>query len=617
MITSVSEPSMVILPALPEKNTGVAVLFAPGGGYGGLGADLIKEIADWFQPRGITCVLLKYRVPKRHQGYDMHFQPLQDAQRAMGILRSRAAEWGINPHKIGFAGASAGGNLAACLLMNHTKRWYEPIDDFDRTSCRPDFGLLLYPAYLTNPIISRERVLKLGFDHINAKDTPPTLTTIAYPDKFTFGSMEFYLALRAANVPADLHIYGEGGHGGGIKQYPFGQWAQECMRFLDRQKILPAAPANSGPSGPSGPSGTASKGETVALDGSGATLSVMRPSTDASGRAVVICPEDKSSDSVAAATRLGAWLGGVGMTAVVLTPGNSTGGPAENDLAAAMRLVRGQADKWQIDPGRIGVCGIGRSATAAALAGASASKKDDGVNPAFVILLSPKGLGDSAQSGKPDPRLVTVRRTSPPGVCGLIRSRPRAWGTGRLLPCRATDACDRRVPCVRWCGSFSAAEIALQSGASRWPDGSRTSTASRTRPDRPERKLKYAMQKTTRHVLAAFAALVVAPLAALHAAEGPKPSRPMLLAAYYVWYHAGDHPPVRVVQLDATGGRAESARPESPALRRTVSLQRGAAAGGTLRQCGFGNRRMACTPGPGRRHRRVPGQLVGYGQGSR
>ncbi|MCB1234858.1 MAG: alpha/beta hydrolase [Verrucomicrobiae bacterium] len=405
MIRSVSDPSMVILSPPEEKNTGVALVLAPGGGYGGLGADLVKEVGEWLNRRGITCVLLKYRVPKRHQGYDMHFQPLQDAQRAMGILRSRAVEFGIDPEKIGFGGASAGGNLAACLLMNHAERWYRPVDDLDKTRCRPDFGLLLYPAYLTDPIVSRNRVAKLGFDKINARDTPPTLTTICFADKFTFGSAEIYLAMRRANVPAEFHVYPVGGHGGGVAQYPFGQWADEFVRFLARQKFLREAPAANDAIP------EAATGAKVHFDGGGAIL--LRPSSAPNSKTVVVCPDPSEPSSHSRAVRFATWLGTHGFTSLVIDP-DETAAEIGIAMEAALDFSNLKASEWGTN--EVGLCGFGNAARPVALAAAQAKRLRQNTDPvtfihrpAFAILVSPRGL-----SPDPDTGLTALRPTSPP-----------------------------------------------------------------------------------------------------------------------------------------------------------------------------------------------------------
>ena len=145
-----TQPTLTIFRPPADKDTGTAVVICPGGGYNILAFDLEgTEIAESFNSIGVTGVVLKYRVPAR-KGLPRHEPPLQDAQRALGLVRHRARELGIHPDRIGILGFSAGGHLAATLSNNFDKRTYEPIDDADKVSCRPDFNVLIYPAYLVD-----------------------------------------------------------------------------------------------------------------------------------------------------------------------------------------------------------------------------------------------------------------------------------------------------------------------------------------------------------------------------------------------------------------------------------------------------------------------------------
>jgi acetyl esterase/lipase len=150
-VTNVSRPTLTVYRPLKEKDTGAAVVIAPGGGYSILAQDLEgEEVAAWLTSIGVTGVILKYRVPRR-PGTPSNEPPpgaLQDAQRALSVVRSRAAEWGLDPKRIGMLGFSAGGHLTAWTATNADRRSYEPVDDADRASCRPDFAVLIYPAYL-------------------------------------------------------------------------------------------------------------------------------------------------------------------------------------------------------------------------------------------------------------------------------------------------------------------------------------------------------------------------------------------------------------------------------------------------------------------------------------
>lgn len=417
IISNVTSPSMTIVSPPADKNTGAALVLCPGGGYGSLGCGPVVETARWMNERGITVVLLEYRVPKRHHDYPMNHQPLQDAQRAIGMLRARAAEWGIAPDKIGIGGFSAGGHLAASLAINHEERRYDPTDDFDRVSCRPDFAVLLYPAYLTYPINSRERDAKLHDDRISQDATPPTLIGITRPDKFTIGSIEYYLALMEADVSAELHVYPEGGHGGAIEKYPFGEWAGECHRFLGdhgmvdaparpqphayKAKSLPDVAPNGElalgdqrlrqilgrdcpvvpvwPDG-TGPDETLEQGpELVTARSRGgnalnirnvtrSTLTVVQPSKDeATGKAVIVCPGGAYNGLAAEheGTRICQWLNEQGITGILLkyrVPRRGGDFPkhhhALQDLQRAMRIVRSRADEWNIDPYKVGICGF-------------------------------------------------------------------------------------------------------------------------------------------------------------------------------------------------------------------------------------------------------------------
>src|SRR5882724_5285815 len=145
---NVSNPTIAVYRPPSDKNTGVAVLICPGGGYHILAMDLEgTEVCDWLNSIGITGVLLKYRVPKR-QGEEGHAFPLQDGQRALGLVRQHAKEWGIDPRRVGVLGFSAGGHLAAALSNNYDRRVYPAGDEADEKSCRPDFAILLYPGLL-------------------------------------------------------------------------------------------------------------------------------------------------------------------------------------------------------------------------------------------------------------------------------------------------------------------------------------------------------------------------------------------------------------------------------------------------------------------------------------
>jgi acetyl esterase/lipase len=213
---NVSTPTLTIYSPPPARNTGAAVIVCPGGGYNILALDLEgTEVCEWLNTIGVTGVLLKYRVPRR-AGTERHGPPLQDAQRALGLVRARAAELGLDPQRIGVLGFSAGGHLAAVLSNQHATRTYAAIDAADALSCRPDFSILIYPAYLT--IKERNEALAPELP-VSAANTPPTFIAMTEDDSVRVETgLFYYLALKNAKVPAELHLYPTGGHGYGLRR---------------------------------------------------------------------------------------------------------------------------------------------------------------------------------------------------------------------------------------------------------------------------------------------------------------------------------------------------------------------------------------------------------------
>ena len=211
---NVSKPTLTIYSPPKDKDTGAAVVVCPGGGYNILAWDLEgTEICEWLNSIGVTGAVLKYRVPRR-AGLEKSTAPLQDAQRAMGILRQRASEFGIDPKRIGALGFSAGGHLTAALSTNYETRTYPRVDDADDVSCRPDFAVLIYPAYLT---VKEQHDAIAPELKVNAQ-TPPTFLTQAEDDGVRpENSIYYYLALKDAKVAAELHVYPKGGHGYGLR----------------------------------------------------------------------------------------------------------------------------------------------------------------------------------------------------------------------------------------------------------------------------------------------------------------------------------------------------------------------------------------------------------------
>src|SRR5436305_13170635 len=229
----VSQPTMTVYS--PEgSNTGAAVVVFPGGGYNVLAIDLEgTEACDWLTSTGITCVLLKYRVPCLKSGpYQDCRTALQDAQRTVGLVRFQAARWHIDPHKVGVLGFSAGGHMVAAMSTHFGKRLYPAVDAADEESCRPDFAVALYPGHLA----VREKGFTLNPDIQVTRRTPPTCLIQAEDDPVdpVENSLVYYSALKKAGVPAEMHLYPKGGHAFGLRptESPILGWPQLVETWL-------------------------------------------------------------------------------------------------------------------------------------------------------------------------------------------------------------------------------------------------------------------------------------------------------------------------------------------------------------------------------------------------
>lgn len=228
---NVSQPTITVYRPSKFKANGTAVVVCPGGGYSILALDLEgTEVCKWLNSIGVTGVLLKYRVPKR-PGDDKHMLPLQDAQRALGLVRFHAKEWNIDPQRIGIIGFSAGGQLMAHLCNDYEKRAYSSMDEADQFSCRPDFGMGIYPGVMvpTDQKKLVEPVLTV------TSNTPPTFMVQAEDDSAPVeNSIFYYLALKHAHVPAELHLYTKGGHGYGLRpsKDPVSIWPKRAEEWL-------------------------------------------------------------------------------------------------------------------------------------------------------------------------------------------------------------------------------------------------------------------------------------------------------------------------------------------------------------------------------------------------
>ena len=238
-LSNVSRPTMTVY-APKGKSTGAAVIVFPGGGYEILAIDLEgTEVCDWLTSKGITCVLLKYRVPaprsSPHWGaYPQSPIALEDAQRTVGLVRFHAAEWHVDPHRIGVLGFSAGGHLVAAVSVHFQQRLYRGVDAADKESCRPDFAVAVYPGHLSlarnsiglNPDIAR---------HITPQ-TPPTFLLQNEDDAVdrVEDSLSYYAWLKKAGVPVEMHLYAQGGHAFGLRRtrFPVTRWPELVETWL-------------------------------------------------------------------------------------------------------------------------------------------------------------------------------------------------------------------------------------------------------------------------------------------------------------------------------------------------------------------------------------------------
>jgi acetyl esterase/lipase len=227
---NVSVPTLTVF-APKGKNTGAAVVVFPGGGYNILAIDLEgTEVCDWLAARGITCVILKYRVPGTGP-YPKSAEALQDAQRAVGLVREHAAEWGVDEKRVGVLGFSAGAHLAAALSTHYEQRLYPRVDAADDLSCRPDFAVVVYPGYLA----VEEKGFAFSPDIPVTKETPPTFLVQAEDDPVHVeNAVQYFMALKNAGVPAELHIYAKGGHGYGLRrtELPVTTWPDRVDDWL-------------------------------------------------------------------------------------------------------------------------------------------------------------------------------------------------------------------------------------------------------------------------------------------------------------------------------------------------------------------------------------------------
>ena len=237
---NVSKPSITIYPAPKEKANGGAVLVCPGGGYHILAMDLEgTEVCERLNEMGFTAVLLKYRVPRR-AGREKHDAPLQDAQRAMTLIRKNATEWGIDPKRIGVLGFSAGGHLAAVVSTGPEERSYPKIDAADEQNFRPDFTILIYPGYLA----SEKDRSQLSPELKISKETPQAFIAMSADDPVRVeNALTYAAALQKEKVPFALHIYPTGGHGYGLRktEEPVTTWPDRLEEWIKARGLAKGA----------------------------------------------------------------------------------------------------------------------------------------------------------------------------------------------------------------------------------------------------------------------------------------------------------------------------------------------------------------------------------------
>jgi acetyl esterase/lipase len=269
-VEDVSVPTMTVY-SPKGKNTGAAVVVFPGGGYEILAIDLEgTEVCDWLTARGVTCVLLKYRVPgdrrypkpayPKSGPYPESPMALEDAQRTMGLVRLHAKEWGVDPHRVGVLGFSAGGHLVAAISNHYAKRLYAAVDAADAESCRPDFGVAIYPGHLSLSAAEwdatqgetkfplrvpagGDKELSLNPDLQVTRETPPQFLLQAEDDHedSVNDALAYYIALKNAGVPTEMHLYAQGGHAFGLRRtkLPITDWPQLVDVWLKTMGMVP------------------------------------------------------------------------------------------------------------------------------------------------------------------------------------------------------------------------------------------------------------------------------------------------------------------------------------------------------------------------------------------
>ena len=234
---NVSTPQIAVYKPEKSKDTGASVIICPGGGHHILAYDLEgTEVAEWLNTIGVTGIVLKYRVPFRDPEKRWG-AAVADAQRAVSLVRSKAAEWNLDPKRIGICGFSAGGETAGLTSLFLEERQYTAADDVDKVSCKPDFAILIYPGGFDTKGQAQIRVK----DKVT-KDTPPMFLIHAFDDPVTANnSLALAVELKKVGVPTELHIYDAGGHGYGLRlvnTLPITTWPKRCEEWMQRRGLL-------------------------------------------------------------------------------------------------------------------------------------------------------------------------------------------------------------------------------------------------------------------------------------------------------------------------------------------------------------------------------------------
>lgn len=233
---NVSTPQLTVYRPAKDKDTGAAIVICPGGGHSILAYDLEgTEVAEWLNEIGVTGIVLKYRVPGRDPE-KRWFAAVQDAQRAMSLVRSKASEWGLDPKRLGLLGFSAGGQVAGMVSILD-ERQYEPLDEIDKITSRPDFSVLIYPG-----LMDERGQAKLREEVKITKNSPPMFFAHAFDDGVSvFNTLLFATELKKVGVSAEVHVYATGGHGYGLRHVngqPVTDWPKPCADWLKTMKVI-------------------------------------------------------------------------------------------------------------------------------------------------------------------------------------------------------------------------------------------------------------------------------------------------------------------------------------------------------------------------------------------